>query len=234
MLTNVAVVDWVIDRTVRRGLLRGVVAIVGCGVGAISGGTWLHLGSMTIVSVGSFASLSVSRALPMMTMLFGRSKENRVISVSLDMLLQILRTLEGLPTEVTFVRLQRNVDSDVGSDMITLDSGSSARVPSTGEVQVICALSSDMFLADMFKKSLRRRTSLRTFVPLTGEVVVGCNCLSRSLCSGGRGRFWLRFLGWWCRHLGQSADDSVVLSDARFGRIDVDTLRVTLEGLSIA
>lgn len=66
------------------------------------------------------------------------------------MLLQILRTLEGLSTEVTFVRLQRNVDSDVGSDMITLDSGSSARVPSTGEVQVICALSSDMFLADMF------------------------------------------------------------------------------------
>jgi hypothetical protein len=157
MLTDVAaVIDWVIDRGVRGGLLRGIVAVVGSGVGAISGGTWVHLGSMTIVSVGSFASLSVPRALPMMPMLFRRSKEDRVISMSLDMLLQILRTLERLSTEVTFVRLQRNMDSDVGSDMITLDSGGPARVPSAGEVQVVCALSSDMFLADVFKKSLRR------------------------------------------------------------------------------
>ena len=35
------------------------------------------------------------------------------------------------------------------SDVVTLDSGSAAGVPSTGQVQVVCALSSDVFLTDM-------------------------------------------------------------------------------------
>ena len=77
--------------------------------------------------------------------------------MGLDMLLQVLGTLEGLPAEITFVRLERNVYSNVGSDMVALDSGGTARVPSTGKVQVVGTLSSDMFLADML---LERRLAL--------------------------------------------------------------------------
>lgn len=67
----------------------------------------------------------------------------------LDMFLQILRTLESLSTEIAFVWLQWNMDSDVRGDMVTLHSGGAARVPTTCEIQVVCALSSDMLLTDM-------------------------------------------------------------------------------------
>jgi hypothetical protein len=46
--------------------------------------------------------------------------------MSLDMLLQVLRTLKRLATELTLVRLQGNVNTNVRGDVITLDSGSSA------------------------------------------------------------------------------------------------------------
>lgn len=62
-------------------------------------------------------------------MLFGRPNEDGVVGVGLDVLLQILGTLEGLATELALMRLQRNVNSDVGGDMITLDRGRSALVP---------------------------------------------------------------------------------------------------------
>jgi hypothetical protein len=67
----------------------------------------------------------------------------------LDVLLQILRALECLSTEITFVRFKRDVNSNVGSDMIALDCGSSALVPSTGQIEVIGTFAADMFLADM-------------------------------------------------------------------------------------
>jgi hypothetical protein len=72
-----------------------------------------------------------------------------VVVKYLYMLLQVLRALEGFSTEFTFVRLQWNVHSNVGSDMITLDSGGSAGIPATGEIQVVCTFSSDMLLADV-------------------------------------------------------------------------------------
>lgn len=72
--------------------------------------------------------------------------------MGLDVLLQVLRTLKGLSTEITFVWLERDVDSNVGSDMVTLDSGGTARVPTTSEVQIVGALSSDMLLADVLLK----------------------------------------------------------------------------------
>ena len=65
------------------------------------------------------------------------------------MLLQILRTLECFAAEVTFVRLQRDVHTDMGSDVITLDSGSSAVAPLTSQVQVVGAFSTDMAFTDV-------------------------------------------------------------------------------------
>jgi hypothetical protein len=65
------------------------------------------------------------------------------------MFLQILGTLECLSAEVTFVGLQWDMDADMRSDVVTLDSGGAAGVPSTGQVQVVSALSSHMLLTDM-------------------------------------------------------------------------------------
>ena len=76
------------------------------------------------------------------------------------MFLEILGTLEGFPAEVTFVWLQWDMNADVGSDVITLDSGSTARVPSTGQIQVVGALPSDMLLTDVVLDSVRS-TSFR-------------------------------------------------------------------------
>ena len=83
-------------------------------------------------------------------MLIWGSKEDGIIGVGLDMLLQILRTLEGLAAEVALVRLQGDVDPDVGGDMVTLDSGGSALVPPTSQVEVVCTLAANVLLADVF------------------------------------------------------------------------------------
>jgi len=71
------------------------------------------------------------------------------LSIYLDMLLEILWALERLTTEVTFVRLERDVDSDVGGDVVALDGGGTTLVPSAGQVEVVRALASDVFLADV-------------------------------------------------------------------------------------
>lgn len=69
--------------------------------------------------------------------------------MGLHVLLQILGTLESLATEVALVRLQGNVNSNVRSNVITLDSGGAAIAPLAGEVQVVGALAADMALTDV-------------------------------------------------------------------------------------
>jgi hypothetical protein len=114
----------------------------------------------------------------------------------LDMLLQVLGTLEALSTEVALVWLEWNMDADMGGDMVTFDSGSTAEVPTTCQIQVVGALPSNMAFADMllyawldeaiircefqkgtevesaYVESLWRLATLSTLVPLTGQVVV--------------------------------------------------------------
>jgi hypothetical protein len=51
----------------------------------------------------------------------GRAKEDRVIGVGLDVLLEILRSLESLATEVALMRLEGNVDADMRCDVVALD-----------------------------------------------------------------------------------------------------------------
>jgi hypothetical protein len=67
----------------------------------------------------------------------------------LDMFLQILWTLESLATEITLVWLQGHMNTDVRGDVVTLDRGGSASVPTTGEVEVVGALATNMSLTDM-------------------------------------------------------------------------------------
>jgi hypothetical protein len=66
-----------------------------------------------------------------------------------DVLLQILGTLEGLSTEVTLVWLQWDVNSNVRGDMVTFYRCGPARIPATGEVQVVGTFSPNMLLTDM-------------------------------------------------------------------------------------
>ena len=47
----------------------------------------------------------------------------------LDMFLEILRTFEGLAAELALMRLERDVDSDVGGNVVALDGGRSALAP---------------------------------------------------------------------------------------------------------
>jgi hypothetical protein len=70
--------------------------------------------------------------------------------VCLDVFLQILGTFKRLATKVTFVRLQGDVNSDVGGDVVALDGGGPARIPTTGQVEVVGAFSSNMLLANVF------------------------------------------------------------------------------------
>lgn len=70
--------------------------------------------------------------------------------MGLDMLLQVLRPLEGLATEVTLVRLERHMDANVRGDVVAFDGGGTAGTPLTSQVQVVGALAADMTLTDVF------------------------------------------------------------------------------------
>ena len=48
------------------------------------------------------------------------------------------------------MRLEWDVDADVGRDVVTLDGGGAAGVPATGQIQVVGALASDVLLTDVF------------------------------------------------------------------------------------
>lgn len=70
--------------------------------------------------------------------------------MSLDMFLKILRTLESFGTEFAFVWFQRDMDSNVGSDVVAFDGCGTATTPLTRQVEVVGALAADVTFADMF------------------------------------------------------------------------------------
>lgn len=47
------------------------------------------------------------------------------------------------------------MDSNVGSDMITLDGGGTALTPGAGEVEVVSGLAANVALANMFLMTVR-------------------------------------------------------------------------------
>ena len=67
--------------------------------------------------------------------------------MSLDMLLEILRAFERLATEIASMRLQGDMDANVGGNMVPLDHGDVAVGPSTLQIKIVCALATDMNLA---------------------------------------------------------------------------------------
>ena len=69
--------------------------------------------------------------------------------MGLDMLLQILRSLESFAAEVTLVWFKGHVNTDVGCDMITLDCGGVAGTPLAGQIEVVGTFTSNMSLTNM-------------------------------------------------------------------------------------
>ena len=69
--------------------------------------------------------------------------------MSLHVLLEVLRPLEGLAAEVTLMWLQRDVNADVGRDVVALDGSSAAVAPLAGQIQIIRALAANVTFADM-------------------------------------------------------------------------------------
>lgn len=65
------------------------------------------------------------------------------------MLLQVLGALERLATELALVRLEGNMNSDMRSNMVALHSSGATRVPVACEIQIVCALTTNMALTDV-------------------------------------------------------------------------------------
>lgn len=104
------------------------------------------------------------------------------------------------------------MDTDVRRDVIPFNSRGAAASPLACQVKVICALSTDVTLADVIIKCLCRRTFLRATLPQAGKLFItrrssvglgstnSCGRSSRGRSHGGwRGRSRHRSRGCSCR-----------------------------------
>ena len=82
----------------------------------------------------------------------------RVISVCLYMLLEILRPLKGLATEIASMRFQRNVNSNVRGDVVPFHDGNTTAAPCARQVEVVCAFATNMAFAHMLLTPVRYQT----------------------------------------------------------------------------
>lgn len=82
-------------------------------------------------------------------LILGRPDQDAVVGVGLNVLLEILRTLEGLSAEVALVWLQGDVDTNVRGDVVALHRCGAARVPLASQVEVVGALPSNVPLTDV-------------------------------------------------------------------------------------
>jgi hypothetical protein len=69
--------------------------------------------------------------------------------MSFDVLLEILGALERLATEVAFVRLQRYVNTNMRSDVISFDCSGTAVAPLAGQIQVVGAFATNVTFTNM-------------------------------------------------------------------------------------
>jgi hypothetical protein len=76
--------------------------------------------------------------------------------MGLNVLLEILGTLERFAAEIALMRLERHMDPNVRSDVVALDSRGAALVPLASQVQVVGALATNMLLANVFLERCQR------------------------------------------------------------------------------
>lgn len=103
------------------------------------------------------------------------AEKHRIVSVSFDMLLQILRALERLAAEVAPMRLQRHVDANVRGNMVTLDDRDVAVGPSTFQVEIVRAFTTDVNFANMV---LERISNVYNKVTTSVAYIEGFGALS--------------------------------------------------------
>jgi hypothetical protein len=87
---------------------------------------------------------------PVRDVRFGGSDDDGVVCVGFYMFLEVLGTLERLAAKVTLVRFERDMNTNVRSDVVTLDSGGAAVTPAAGQIEVVGALAANMAFAHMF------------------------------------------------------------------------------------
>ena len=74
---------------------------------------------------------------------------NQMTRTNLFMLLQILGAFEALPTLLTGVGFERNVNSNVTSDMVTFGGFCGTGSPTACQAQIVCRFASNVFLTQM-------------------------------------------------------------------------------------
>jgi hypothetical protein len=137
-----------------------------------------------------------------------RANGNIVISMSFDVFLQILWTLELFAAQCAFVGFERDVHANVRGNVVTLDRLGIATVPCTDEVEVIGALTANMVLANMFLSLVLEREGREergskpaTYIELLGirQTLATSSPVANETGVGGgsrrRGR-WRRRLRW--------------------------------------
>ena len=95
-----------------------------------------------------------------------------MIETYLHMLLQVLRSLEALTAKVALVRLERNMNTNMRSNVVTLDSGSSGLIPLACQVEVVSALTANVLLANMLIERLGGVELFQTVVPSANECLI--------------------------------------------------------------
>ena len=84
-----------------------------------------------------------------------------IIGMGFHMLFEVLRAFERFPTKLAAVRLQRNMDADVGRDMVALHDSYVTVAPSTLQIEIIGALSTDVTVADVILMKTVRTARVR-------------------------------------------------------------------------
>lgn len=73
--------------------------------------------------------------------------------MSLDVLLQILRPLEGLAAKVASMRLQRDVNTNVRRDVVAFHDSNATGTPSTSQVEIVGTFATDVTFANVLLSS---------------------------------------------------------------------------------
>jgi len=76
-------------------------------------------------------------------------QQNRIIGMGLDVLLQILGTLEALAAHVAAMWFEGHMDPDVACDVVSLDGLGVAGAPGAGQAEIIRRFPSNVFLTQM-------------------------------------------------------------------------------------
>ena len=78
-----------------------------------------------------------------------RSPSDCVIGMCFDMLLEVLRSLERLSAERAVMRFQRHMYSNMRRHMIAFLELDVAGIPCARQIEIVCALATDMLLAEV-------------------------------------------------------------------------------------